>query len=210
MKKTYSVAMISVATSLLLTHGAYGSMIVGPATGLFVTSSIVNTPFPGVEGTSSGNTLTLFEDWTSLPSSSWFASFNIVPNSNNTKITTEYLVTKIILNDSGLDWANFFVSGRLGPLNFNIDYFMPPTITGSLSAPNPLQIDPDGFHWSGLNVPNTNAITVKFYMDVCADCAGGSNIFQQATAPEPVPLVLTGGGLVCLGLWRRRRTHGSR
>jgi hypothetical protein len=144
-----------------------------------------------------------------LPSSSWFASFNIVPNSNNTKITTEYLVTKIIVNDSGLDWAKFFVSGtNLGPFNFNIDYSIPPTITGTVS--NLLQIDPNGFHWTGLNVPNANVIIVKFYMDVCADCAGGSNIFQQATVPEPVPLVLTGGGLVCLGLWRRRRTHGSR
>jgi hypothetical protein len=205
MKKTYSVAMMGVAASLLLTHGAYGSIIVPPLGGPFTTSSIVSTPNPGVEGTGSGNTLTFVEDVTVLLPTNWGALFDISHTGPNN--TTEYLVTKTVTNDTGKQWSNFFFLQGGG---YIFDYTNPPTITGSLSIPNPLQMDAGGFHWTGLTVPNTHSITVSFYIDVCDVCSGSTAILQQATVPEPAVLVLTGGGLVSLGLWRRRRTRGRR
>ena len=206
MKKTYSVAMMGVAASLLLTHGAYGSIIVPPLAGPFNTAfSSVSTPHPGVEGTGSGNTLTFVEGVTVLPppNSNWGAFFDISNTGPNN--TTEYLVTKIVKNDTGKQWSNFFILQGGG---YTFDYTILPTITGSLSP----QIDPGGlgFHWTGLTVPDTTSITVSFYIDVCATCSGTAVILQQATVPEPAVLVLTGGGLVSLGLWRRRRTRGRR
>ena len=203
MKKTYSVAMMGVAASLLLTHGAYGS-IISPSSlgGPFNTAfSSVSTPNPGVEGTGSGNTLTFVEDVTVLFSTNWGALFDISNTGPNN--TTEYLVTKIVKNDTGKQWSNFFILQGGG---YTFDYTILPTITGSL----PLQIDPGGFHWTGMTVPDKSSITVSFYIDVCQACSGNTAILQQATVPEPAVLVLTGGGLVSLGLWRRRRTRDRR
>src|ERR1035438_4172180 len=109
MKKTYSVAMMGVAASLLLTHGAYGS-IISPSSlgGPFNTaSSSVSTPNPGVEGTGSNNTLTFFEDVTVLFPTNWGALFAISNTGPNN--TTEYLVTKVVTNDTGKQWSNFFI-----------------------------------------------------------------------------------------------------
>jgi hypothetical protein len=127
-----------------------------------------------------------------------FAISNTGPNN-----TTEYLVTKVVTNDTGKQWSNFFILQGGG---YTFDYTILPTITGSL----PLQIDPGGFHWTGMTVPDKSSITVSFYIDVCQACSGNTAILQQATVPEPAVLVLTGGGLVSLGLWRRRRTRGRR
>ena len=65
---------------------------------------------------------------------------------------------------------------------------------------------------SGLTAADTFSVT--FNMDICAGCGPGTwaidqqaSGVQQGSAPEPGVLLLSGGGLVILGLWRWRRAR---
>ena len=141
-------------------------------------------------------------------------------NMTGTALVT-YDVTKTILNSTNTTWTNFIILAGAGNIGNEITTalfaFNPSattTITGSssdiVSATHVFDGTDNLLTWSNLSVPNGHSITLKF--SVNNNFTGGPQwqILQQPVgAPECSATLLSGAGLVLVGLLRRRRLGGT-
>jgi hypothetical protein len=127
----------------------------------------------------------------------------------------EYLVTKVITNDTAFTWLGFEVYIGGGTLGFQIpttlfqfDLGITPGISGNGTGGASLASTNNLLSWTGLNIAPGESITLTFLAEVNATGHGQWQIQQQplvTEAPEPATLVLSAAALVALGAVRRRR-----
>jgi hypothetical protein len=127
----------------------------------------------------------------------------------------EYLVTKVITNNTALTWTGFdvlFGGGNFGfiiPTTiFQFDLATAPTISGNGTGGATLASTNNLLNWTNLNVAPGDTITLTFAAEINATTAGQWQILQQpigTQTPEPATMLLSATALVALGVWKRRR-----
>ena len=216
----FSMIAFGLTSLVPLAQGSVITTILPPSGGATLNPGTgVSTPCPGNDSTtvvSFCNILTINETWTGTgPVVTPYAHTSAIPPCPGTFCATDYFVIKTITNKSGQTWGDFTIEIAPGAF-FVAGFELPsefgpvPSLTGG-GTPTLTLLTGSELHWDGMNVANNSSFTVTFGMDTCGACFGTWSIDQTAsTVPEPAVLVLTGGGLVSLGLLRRRRTRGRR
>lgn len=200
---------------LAFTFAASASTIAGPINfqGNATGTGFVVTPSPGnnnVPGGNSPNLLVITESVNAL-GSSWTPSFSILANA----ASTEYSVTKIVLNNTGQTWDNFslyfgagsFFDPNLASVNSGIltfDTDSPIVLSGAgTNLQSVLGAGPNYMSWGNLSVAGGTAIAIQFSVDTCANCSGSWVLSQLVTpgntgntVPEPGMFALVGIGLI--------------
>ena len=206
---------------LITTLTAGASVIVPPGTFSNVAgNSSVNTPAPGNNnhpGGNSPNTVTINEVATAVQTLMG-VSFNVINDSGSGGRSTEYAVTKTVLNSTGQTWTSFemslnyqFLNGQVFPFDLVVVQFDSdaiPTLSGNGTAGQTLNSTVfNQLTWSGLNVQPGDSITINFSVDTCPSCDGIWQLSQLATpgtqtpqVPEPGMFALVGIGLVSFAL----------
>lgn len=130
-----------------------------------------------------------------------------------------YDVTKTIKNSTNTTWGSFIILAGAGNIGneipttlFDFNPSAPPTISGSFSDVGAATdvLTQNLLTWSNLSVKSGDSITLKF--SVNNNFTGGSQwqILQQPVpTPECSATLLSGAGLVLVGLLRRRRLGGT-
>jgi hypothetical protein len=211
--------LVLLIVSMAFTAGA--SVIVPP--GIFSNvagNSSVNTPVPGNNnhpGGNSPNTVTINEVASSVQTLMG-VSFNVINDSASGGRSTEYAVTKTVLNNTGQTWTSFemslnyqFLNGQVFPFDFVVVQFdldAQPTLSGNgTSGQNLSSNNTNQLTWGGINVLPGDSITINFSVDTCPSCDGIWQLSQLASGgpptadlPEPAMTALIGIGLVAIGL----------
>lgn len=211
--------------SMAITAGA--SVIVPP--GIFSNvagNSSVNTPAPGNNnhpGGNSPNTVTINEVATSVQALMG-VSFNVLNDSESGGRSTEYAVTKTVLNNTGQTWTSFemslnyqFLNGQVFPFDFVVVQFdldAQPTLSGNGTSGQTLSSSGvNQLTWAGINILPGDSITINFSVDTCPSCDGIWQLLQVATpatqtpeVPEPGMFALVGIGLVSFAMRKKLRS----
>ena len=211
--------LVLLIVSMAITAGA--SVIVPPGIFSNVTgNSSVNTPAPGNNnhpGGNSPNTIAIDEVATSVQTLMG-VSFNVINDFASGGRSTEYAVTKTVLNNTGQTWTSFemslnyqFLSGQVFPIDFAVVQFDPdalPTLSGNGTSGQTLSSSGvNQLTWAGINILPGDSITINFSVDTCPSCDGIWQLNQFASGgpptadlPEPAMTTLIGIGLVAIGL----------
>ena len=170
-----------------------------------------------VNSCSVNNTLSSFlinETWNSNAQGG--AAFDMTGTASVT-----YAVTKTILNSTNTTWTSFIILAGAGNIGneittalFDFNPTPAPTISGLnadiVSAIPTFDLTDNLLTWSNLSVKSSDSITLTF--SVNNNFTGGPQwqILQQPVgAPECSATLLSGAGLVLVGLLRRRRLGGT-
>lgn len=214
-----------VFVSIAFTAGA--SVIVPP--GIFSNvagNSSVNTPAPGNNnhpGGNSPNTVTINEVATSVQTLMG-VSFNVINDSASGGRSTEYAVTKTVLNNTGETWSSFgmtlnyqYLNGQVFPFDFVVVQFDTdalPTLSGNGTSGQTLSSSGiNQLTWGGINILPGDSLTINFSVDTCPSCNGIWQLSQVATpatptpeVPEPGMFALVGIGLVSFAMRNKLRS----
>lgn len=216
---------LSLILGISISAGA--SVIVPPGTFSNVSgNSTVNTTIQGNNnhpGGNSPNTITINEVAGAVEVAMG-VSFDVLADVGGPGGSTEYAVTKTVINNTGQTWTTFamalnylFISGPINAANLivvQLDADSLPTLTGSgTSGQSLLSSTFNQAVWSGLNVQNGDSITLNFSVDTCPSCNGvwqllqvASNEGSTAEMPEPGMFALVGLGLISIALRNKFRT----
>jgi hypothetical protein len=216
MQRNHALALLALLVGPAAHASSIGS-ISGPLFGSGTVNSFVFGPNVMI-----GETITGFD-----PVKGFVLGFDLVFNSPG---SADYFVTKTIQNNTGTLWTDFTIAVGCDPVGGTppgtvpclpgpsspmlIDFGATPSTTGGGFLSNS---GPTFFTFSGLNVPSPGSITFTFAIDVAAGATGIQNMYQYPTGaaasatPEPSTYLLTGAGLLGIGLLhrKRRRTAGA-
>ncbi|HZW10506.1 MAG TPA: hypothetical protein VFF69_11445 [Phycisphaerales bacterium] len=208
------LALWSGAATPASVGGIIVSTSMGTNGGLTVTSATVGTPEPGNDNVPglSANTLFYMETYNDVATgAARFAHAEGPP--------TEYSVTLVVTNETGVVWTDYALFVGLGNIDFPlfVDYFafdfdMPPTISGAGGLPSWSSPDANWLVWSGLEVEPGSTIQFEFNLDLLAENISGDwLIHQRPTAiPAPATAAVLLASAACLSMSRRTRRSSER